>query len=72
VEFTCSQVTAVERLLHETLASVDWNILHQIRVSLKKRGKLAYVPLASFNPSHPLLCLFLQHLSWGSMDAPAL
>jgi hypothetical protein len=30
------------------------------------------MPLASFKPSHPLLCFFLQHLSWGSADTPVL
>jgi hypothetical protein len=39
VEFECSQVTTVERMLHEMLVSVDQNILHPIQVSLKKRGK---------------------------------
>jgi hypothetical protein len=39
VEFTCSQVTVVERLLHEALASVSLNILHPIQVSLKKERK---------------------------------
>jgi hypothetical protein len=72
-EFTCSQVTAAERLLQETLASVGQNKLRSIRVSLKMRGKLACTPLTFFiKPSHPLLCLFLQHLSWGSADTPAL
>jgi hypothetical protein len=36
MEFACSQVAIVERLLHETLASVGRNILRPIRVSLKK------------------------------------
>jgi hypothetical protein len=36
------------------------------------RGKLAYAPLASFKSSDPLLCLFLQHLSRDSADAPEL
>jgi hypothetical protein len=38
----------------------------------KKREKLACVPLASFKPSHIVMPLFLQHLSWGSADVPAL
>jgi hypothetical protein len=72
-EFTCSQVTAAERLLQETLFSVGQNKLRPIRVSLKMRGKLACAPLTFFiKPSHPLLCLFLQHLSWGSADTSAL
>jgi hypothetical protein len=28
-----------KRLLHKTLASVGWNILHSIRISLKKEGE---------------------------------
>jgi hypothetical protein len=71
-EFACSRVTAVERLLHEMLASVDRNIIRPIRVSLKNRGKIVCAPLASFKLSHPLLCLFLHLLSWGSADALAL
>jgi hypothetical protein len=35
-ESVCSQVTAMERLLHEMLASIDRNILHPIRVGLKR------------------------------------
>jgi hypothetical protein len=35
-EFTCSQVTVMERLLRETLTSVGRNVLHLIWVSLKK------------------------------------
>jgi hypothetical protein len=38
-ESTCSQVTAAERLLHKTLASIHRNILHPIRVSLKRETK---------------------------------
>jgi hypothetical protein len=38
-EFTCLQVTAVERLLHETLASACWNILCPIQFRLKKERK---------------------------------
>jgi hypothetical protein len=49
----------MERLLHETFASVGWNILRLIWVSLKKGGKLACARLASFRPSHPLMHLFL-------------
>jgi hypothetical protein len=36
MEFACSQVTVVERLLRETLASVSQNILNPIWVSFKK------------------------------------
>jgi hypothetical protein len=38
------------------LASVGWNILRPIWVSLKKRENIAYVPLASSTLSHLLLC----------------
>jgi hypothetical protein len=40
VEYRCSQVVVMERLLRETLAFVGWNILHLIQVSLKKVGKV--------------------------------
>jgi hypothetical protein len=36
VEFECSQVIAVEELLHKTLASIGRNIMCPIQVSLKK------------------------------------
>jgi hypothetical protein len=62
----------VERLLPATLALVSHNILRSIRVSLKKERKVCLWPLASFELSHSLLCLFLQHLSRGSSDMPAL
>jgi hypothetical protein len=39
VESMCSQVIVVERLLHETLASVHQNIMRPIRVSLKREAK---------------------------------
>jgi hypothetical protein len=38
-EFACPLVATVERLLHETLASVSQNILHPIWVSLKNERK---------------------------------
>jgi hypothetical protein len=38
-EFLCSQVAVTEKLLHETLASVHWNILHLVQVSLKRETK---------------------------------
>jgi hypothetical protein len=38
-ESVCSQVATMERLLHETLASVQWNILHLVRVSQRKETK---------------------------------
>jgi hypothetical protein len=46
-EFTCSQVTVAERLLEETLASVGQNILHSIRISLKKEGNV-YLSASDF------------------------
>jgi hypothetical protein len=39
-EFVCSQVTVVDRLLHETLASVGRDILCLIQISLKKERKV--------------------------------
>jgi hypothetical protein len=39
VEEVCSQVEAAKRMLQETLAVVDLDILHPIRVYLKKSGK---------------------------------
>jgi hypothetical protein len=36
VKSACSQVAAAEQLLNQTLASIGWNILRPIRVSLKK------------------------------------
>jgi hypothetical protein len=38
--FTCLYLTDAERMLHETLASVGWNILRPIWVSLKKERKV--------------------------------
>jgi hypothetical protein len=38
VEYACSQITITKRLLREMLASVSQNILHLIRVSLRKEG----------------------------------
>jgi hypothetical protein len=71
-EFACSHVTNSERLLHYTLDSVSWNIMHLIRVSMKKRRKFACVPLASFEFPHSLLSLSLQHLSQGSVGTHVL
>jgi hypothetical protein len=48
----------VERLLHDTLTSIDQNILRVIRVCLKREENLAYIPLASSMLSHPLLGFF--------------
>jgi hypothetical protein len=57
--FALSQVTDVERLLHETSSLVSWNILRLIQVNLEKRGKFACVPLTSFKFPYFLLSLFL-------------
>jgi hypothetical protein len=70
--FACSQVIDAERLLLETLASVGQNILRLIRVSLKKGGKVSCAPPASFEVPYFLLSLFLQHLSRGNANVPAL
>jgi hypothetical protein len=61
----CSQVTTVERLLHDTLASVDQNILRPIQVSLKREENLACITLASYMLSHPLLCIISVALVLG-------
>jgi hypothetical protein len=42
--------------LHESLTSVDQNILRLIRVSLKKERSTTCVSLASSTLSHPFLC----------------
>jgi hypothetical protein len=62
----------VERLLHETLASIGRNILRSIRVSLKKERNL---PVCLWLPPFSLISscvVFLQLLSQGSTDVPAL
>jgi hypothetical protein len=71
-ETTCSRGAATERLLHDTLASVDGNILHLIQVSLKREENLARIPLASSMLSHPLLCFVSAALVLGSGDVPTL
>jgi hypothetical protein len=45
VESTCSWVTTTERLFHDTVASVNQNILRLIRVSLKREEDLTRIPL---------------------------
>jgi hypothetical protein len=52
MDFVCSRVTLMERLLHEALISVDRNMLRLIRVNLKKGRKFF---LGAFG--------FLQNLS---------
>jgi hypothetical protein len=71
-ESMCSQVTATERLLHETLTSINSNILRLIRVALKREEKLpARLRLLSCILI-PSCVLFLQLLSRGSADVPVL
>jgi hypothetical protein len=58
-EQACSQVEATKRMLHETLATVGRDILHIIRVSLKKVESLPerlWLPLSSLTP--PCLCFY--------------
>jgi hypothetical protein len=58
-EQACSQVEAAKRMLHETLATVSRDILHTIRVSLKKVESLPerlYLPSSSLTP--PCLCFY--------------
>jgi hypothetical protein len=72
VESACSQVVTTERLRHETLASVDRNILRLIQVGLKKEKKLpAHLRLPSCILI-PSSVLFPQLLSQGSANASAL
>jgi hypothetical protein len=58
-EFACSWVADAERLLYETLVSVNQNILPLIRVSLKKRGKSLSYASGFLNAlsSPPVFCL---------------
>jgi hypothetical protein len=55
VEFTCSQVATMERLVHDALASVQHNILCPIRVGLRKREGI--LPVSS-TTSSLLTCFF--------------
>jgi hypothetical protein len=55
-ESMCSKVTTMGRLLLETQASVNRNILGLIWVHLKREEKTVSAPPASFMDSHPLLC----------------
>jgi hypothetical protein len=63
VEFACSQVASAERLLHETLASVDQNILRPIRVSLKKRKNCQCASGFLHAFSSPLALVFVALVS---------
>jgi hypothetical protein len=57
-ERVCGSLT--QRLLHDTLASVEQNILCPLQVSFKEsKGKLAHAPLAPLEFPHFLLSLFL-------------
>jgi hypothetical protein len=47
-ESVCSQVATIETLLHETLTSVDQNILGSIRVGLKKRKNCQHISSPSY------------------------
>jgi hypothetical protein len=64
-ESSCLRVTSVEMLLHDTLASVDQNILHPIQVSLKREENLARKLLASSTLSHRLPCFVSAALVLG-------
>jgi hypothetical protein len=75
-DLACSQVTTMERLLHQTLASVHGNILHPVQVSLRKKSEKSFL-----YPQQLPLCLlalfflcvlFLQVLSQGNTDATIL
>jgi hypothetical protein len=52
-------------VVHDTLDSVDQNILRPIQVSLKREENLALIPLASSTLSHPLLCFVFAALVLG-------
>jgi hypothetical protein len=55
-EIACSQVTDVERLLHNTFSLVGRNILRPLWVSLKKGGKFCMCASGSLQfPSLPLV-----------------
>jgi hypothetical protein len=61
VEFMCLQAVVIERLLHETLASVGQDILRLIWVNLKKERKVSlcasgFFRVPSLTPSY--LCFF--------------
>jgi hypothetical protein len=48
-ESACLHVTTVEWLLHEALASIHCNILHQVRVSLRREEKFLPVVVSVFS-----------------------
>jgi hypothetical protein len=70
-EFVCSEVAALERLLHETLASVHRNILRPFQVSLKREIKSC---LHSHGLLHalisPMFCFHSSCLGHGKQPPP--
>jgi hypothetical protein len=62
-EFACLQVAAAERLLHEMLVSVGRNLLHPIRVSLKKERNVCLCAYGLLRVQASPLILLLLHLS---------
>jgi hypothetical protein len=61
-KFPCSQVIVVDRLLHETLASIDRNILRPIWVSVKKERKFCLCASHFFHSlsSPPMFCFCIS------------
>jgi hypothetical protein len=71
-ELACPPATDAERVLLDTSALADQNILHLFEVSLKRRKrKLACAPLAPVEFPHFFSSLFQQHMSRGSADTLA-
>jgi hypothetical protein len=70
-ELACSQVTTVERILHDTLASVHRNILRSTQVSLRKRKTTDPVSTRSvFLHAHlPSPCIWFLAGSLASANA---
>jgi hypothetical protein len=54
MERACSRVAAVKRLLREVMATVDWDILNPIWVSLKKNESLPKSSSSLRVPLYPL------------------
>jgi hypothetical protein len=69
-DLVCSQVASVERLLHQTLASIHLNILCPVQVSLGKKNEKNHPRIPNgFLYAYLLFCvMFLQLLSQGSAD----
>jgi hypothetical protein len=74
VELSYSQVTTVERMLHDTLASLHYNILRLIQVSLRKRktNDPIHTPSVFLHAHLPSPCIAPQLLSQGITDATVL